>query len=491
MTVLHPVKRGVPTALIAALLGLVSSSAWGHSFGQTYTLPVPIWLYLFGAAAALIVSFLMVGYFVGVDSFDLDERESRVWSVSPWLTCVFRYSSVGALALTIVAGFWGTDNAYRNINMTLFWVIFYLGFTYCTALAGNWFSVMNPFRVVAEIVERLRPGMFRGHWGYPNFLDHWPALFLYIAFVWIELLQHTTPFSLAAILVTYIALNLFGCWAVSKAIWFERCEFFGVFLGLIARIAPVRVEAQDKNATVAFRRPFGGLLQKGTSGLSLLLFILFMLSSTAFDGLKETAVWVAAFWKNLYQLVLIPLYGNAAPVDYQTVKKLFRVYQSAALLLSPIVYFLVYALFLWLAKIIAQSRMPLRPMLLAFGYSLIPIAFVYHVSHYYTLLQVQGAQMVRLVSDPLGYGWNLFGTGRLAVNVVPDLAFVWHAQVFMIVAGHVVSVYLAHVQALKIFPDRRNAILSQIPVLALMVAFTALGLWILSLPLSFGPVRLD
>ena len=65
---------------------------------------------------------------------------------------------------------------------------------------------------------------------------------------------------------------------------------------------------------------------------------------------------------------------------------------------------------------------------------------------------------------------------------------VWHTQVAAIVVGHIVSVYIAHLQALALFPDRRTAVISQLPVLLLMVLFTAVGLWILSLPLNSGEI---
>jgi hypothetical protein len=63
---------------------------------------------------------------------------------------------------------------------------------------------------------------------------------------------------------------------------------------------------------------------------------------------------------------------------------------------------------------------------------------------------------------------------------------VWHTQVALILAGHIVSVYLAHVEALKVFPNPRHAVLSQLPMLVLMVLLTTVGLWILSLPIDAG-----
>ena len=59
--------------------------------------------------------------------------------------------------------------------------------------------------------------------------------------------------------------------------------------------------------------------------------------------------------------------------------------------------------------------------------------------------------------------------------------------VVAIVIGHVVSVTLAHIEALRLFPTRRAALLSQLPMLVLMVAFTSTSLWILSQPIVQEP----
>lgn len=481
----------------AFLLLLISDGASAHSFGQQYTLPVPVWMYLYGAAAALVVSFAVVGYFVNAGSIETNRREydlSRIWApgrrTSRCLIGLLRCLSVGALLLAVFAGLLGTENPYRNINMTLFWVIFGLGFTYLTALVGDWFAVLNPFRVLAEWIERVLPVTFQGRYRYPDALDYWPAIILYIAFIWIELFGRTTPFSLSVSLLAYVLVNLSGCWLVGSHVWFERCEFLGVFLRLVAKMAPIKVVTEHPGRIIGLylRQPFVGLFQERTIPVSLLVFVLFMLSSTAFDGLKETALWVGSFWKNIYQWVLIPVYGSAPNVTFPTIKKLFLVYQSVALVLSPFIYLAVYALSIYFTKAVTRHIVPFSQLLLSFGFSLVPIAFAYHLTHYYTLLQIQGAQIVRLISDPFGVGWDLFGTAHIAINIVPDLGVVWHTQVFVIILGHVVSVYMAHMQALKLFRDRRTAVLSQLPILMLMVGFTTLGLWILSLPLDASMV---
>ena len=64
-----------------------------------------------------------------------------------------------------------------------------------------------------------------------------------------------------------------------------------------------------------------------------------------------------------------------------------------------------------------------------------------------------------------------------------DTRFVWITSVVAIVAGHIVAVYLAHAMALRSFHDNRATLLSQIPMLILMVGYTMISLWILAQPI--------
>ena len=155
--------------------------------------------------------------------------------------------------------------------------------------------------------------------------------------------------------------------------------------------------------------------------------------------------------------------------------------------MSPFVYLALYLALLRLAKLVTRSELTLGTLALRFAFTLIPIALVYNVAHYFGELISQGLLIVRMVSDPFNMGWNLFGTARwLADPVVLDAGIVWHMQVAVILVGHIASVYLAHVEALKVFSTRGRAIFSQLPMLALMVVLTTVGLWILSLPIDAG-----
>ena len=472
---------------------LVPGAACAHSFAPPYTLPVPFSLYAGGAAAALVLSFVVVGVFVGVPSLGAASAASAVVAGAVpragRLLRAARVLSLMLLALCIACGLLGSANPYANFNMTFFWIVFVLGVPYLVAIVGDFYAAVNPWRVLIGAIESLRQNAFAGRVSYSVRLGYWPALLLYMAFIWLELFARMQPRGLAFALLAYTAINLIGAWLIGTRDWFRYGEFFAVFLRLIGRMSIWARPWGPEQAAHAgrgprFRAPFVGLLEQRADHLSLVLFVLFMLSSTAFDGLHATLPWVSVFWKGIYPSIA-PLFSPAPGQQYALSTQLYYVWQWLSMLASPLIYLLVFVAFVAVARWAARSALTLHGLVLRFGLLLVPIAFVYHVTHYYTLLLAQGGQIVRLASDPMGLGWNLFGTSTWVIEpLMIDVEAIWHTQIALILLGHIVSVYLAHIEALQTFATPRRAAASQLPMLVLMVMFTTLGLWILSLPLS-------
>jgi hypothetical protein len=481
---------GMTRIRFLALLGAAAlpGPAHAHGFGRLYNLPVPFWLYAWGAAAVLLVSFAIVGYFVATPAAGAPGA-SRDLSRARWVQALRRARAlpllkglgVFTLLLCIATGFFGSRDPYRNFNMTCFWVVFVLAFTYLTAVMGDLYAAINPWRVLCGGLERAFRGFARGRVVWPPALGAWPALGFYMVFVWYELFGHSRPFSLASMLLGYTAVNFAGVWLVGAAAWFRHCEFFAVFLRLVALMAPLEYRPGQ---SLRWRMPFAGILHERPERLSLVVFALFMLSSTAFDGLQATQWWVGLFWNDptgwLTQWV-----GDRPIRAYVALRPWYLAWETAWLVASPFIYFGVYLTFIAMAKAVSRSPRPLRELALDFGYTLLPIALVYNVTHYFTLILSQGVKIASLLSDPFGWGWNLFGTAFLfRAPILPELGVVWHTQVALILLGHIVSVWLAHLVALRVFATRGEATLSQVPMLGLMVLFTIVGLWILAQPLT-------
>ena len=466
---------------------MLSSQAAAHSFGQVYNLPVPVWMYLYGAVAALGLSFLVSALFLGGGkSAEKSDSHSFVIKLPSGLTkplaAVGRLLALLVLLSCVLTGWYGTHDPYGNLNMTLFWIVFVLAFAWFCALFGDIYSVVNPWRTLTDCLTAALPQRYRKPLlSYPPSLQYWPALLLYMGFIWLELFHYNNPQSLAHMLLAYTALCIAGSVVFGRENWFRYCEFFAVFFHLFGKMAILDVR---RRGAPVLRMPFSGCSENNRGGFSLLLFLLFMLSSTAFDGIHETTIWLRWFWIDSY-----PLFegwaGETPLAAYAEMRAALPWWQSFWLVASPFVYAGCYVVALLISKLWLRNELSLMTLADRFAFSLLPIALVYHFTHYYTLLQTQGIKLLPMLSDPLGRGDNWFGTAEwFRGSWLPVPETVWHTQVLLIVLGHVISVIIAHAVALRLFSSRREAAVSQIPMLTLMMAFTASGLWILSQPIK-------
>jgi hypothetical protein len=479
-----------------AVLAVLVAPAAAHIAQVPYNLPVPFSMYAYGATGALVASFVVVGYFArtapaGRGEVGRNVTEHPVVRVvaSGGGRLVLRILAVAALALSIASGFGGTSQASLAFNITFFWIICLLGYTYLTALIGDWYPLINPWQALAEWCF----GAARAPAGkrpYPGWLGYYPALFWYLLLIWLELSGKSTPRALSWALVVYSVATLAGAWYFGVGVWMRYGEVFGVFFRMVAKMAPVDVDAQPATIAVRLRAPFSGCVQERPDHFSLVLFVLFMLSSTAFDGVHETLAWVSLFWRDIYP-ILAAVIATHSKRQYLVLVNFFYYWQWLMLFVSPLFYLAIYWGFIAATRRVTRSDRSVRELALAFTFSLIPIAFVYNVSHYFTEFVGQAPAILSALSDPFARGWNLFGTRDLDwANYMFDAGTVWHTQVWLILAGHIVSVYLAHLEALRIFRSRREATISQLPMLLLMMALTTIGLWILSLPIAAGQVML-
>lgn len=487
---------GVVT-LIASLA--LPETAAAHSFGRIYTLPIPLEYYGWAASIVLVVSFVIAALFARSSERQTSFRQLEINASGPaWAVFFLTLQGLclALLVLAVLSGFVGHPNSNVNVNMTLFWIVFVLGFAYFSALIGGLFERINPLENVTEglarclawVIPKFRNGVFQ----YPaTLLGYWPATLLYLGFIWVELFGRTTPFVLSQWLLGYALFNVVGALVFGSRPWFRYVELFSVFLRLLSMCSPLCLQRQrsvsDSSTSTtkawrwSIRWPFSGLVGKTPEHVSLVAFVLCTLAATAYDGFHETVPWLRFFWSTFIPW-LDPGIGWAAVQKYRS---LLTYWQWGGLLVAAISYFFLYFLAVWLGKLLARSHLGLGYLLRSFSYSLIPIALVYHASHYYSLVETEGPRIFPLLSDPFGKGWDLFGTADwFRYSIIPDMEITWHAQVGLIVIGHIVSVIIAHKAALAVFDDRRSAALSQIPMLFLMIAYTVAGLWILALPLE-------
>ncbi|KYP12737.1 MAG: hypothetical protein A0129_01070 [Limnobacter sp. CACIAM 66H1] len=476
--------------MIAPLLGTVllaaPATALAHAFGEPVQLPMPYGLYIAGSVLALVLSFALLAIGGQPGSKLLSGLNAyRTLPLPAWpARWLDRARAAGSalwlsvLLFCIVTGLVGSNDSHRNFNMTFFWILFVLGGAYASMLIGDWYKHQHPWRF-------LLPRGWIGVRKYPRWLGHWPAFAQLVCLIAIELFFHSTPRKLALLLLAFGIFNLAGMWLWGTRRWLQRGELFAVLFRLFAACTPLRrTRSSDGKYRWRIALPFSDLRRLRLWHPAQCLFVLFLLSSTAYDGLRETAVYFNVFWQDPWG-ILTAAFGDHPLKIYPQVRPWFIAWEMALLIVSPFFYLLLFVLFIALGRMLTGSKQPIALLLCRYLPSLVPIAVVYHLTHYYTLLFSQGLKIRGLVSDPFGWGWNLFGsaiTGRLPW--LPDMANIWTSQVLLILVGHVAAVWLAHQQALQLERSNRRATLSQLPMLVLMVVFTSVGLWILAQPLQ-------
>jgi hypothetical protein len=303
---------------------------------------------------------------------------------------------------------------------------------------------------------------------YPERLGRWPAAVGVLVFAWFELAYQggDSPRVVALAAFGYSAVTFIGMAMYGVEPWIRRAETFSVYFNLFARLSPWERRERD----IGLRPPLAGLAKlEALPGTTTLLAV--MIGTVTFDGASEGPVWQAVgppLQRMLAGVVLPPVVAG-------------EVATTVGLLVAVGLILGLYRLGVAGARSVGGAHSADR-LARAFAHSLVPIALVYAAAHYMTLLIFQGQALGYLASDPLGVGWNLFGTAELAIDyTVIGAAAVWYLQVGIVVAGHVAALVLAHDRALVLYDGQgRLAVRSQYWMLTVMVGFTCLALLLLS-----------
>jgi len=454
-----------------------------HAFGPRYDLPISLALYLYAAAGVVVVSFVMVALFAGDRTGDRAVHYPRF--SAPFLLAIGRSpvlrgitGTIGVLALLaiVVCGLFGVQNALQNPASYLTWIYFWAGLVILSGLVGNLWTLLNPWSAIYDAVTRGGRPAPRLH--LPDSVGVWPAAVIYLLFVLFELASGVAsqPALVAVLALIYTAGTLAGMFLFGRDEWLQRCEAFTVLFSIIGRFGPVETERDDQGRLLGvWLRPWGtGLLQSQRAGWDWVVFVVLMLASLAFDGLLATPAWQSfdSTMLGWFQ----GLGGLAEPVT-----------RTIGMLLLVAAFVLIFTAFVRMMLYLGGRRGGALATVTAFALTLVPIALVYNAAHNYSYVTYNSQALIPLLADPLGKGWHLLPTA----GYVPSLALnaastVWYMQIILIVLGHVIAVYLAHLRAGEQFRTAQKALLSQYPMLILMVLYTMTSLWILAQPTTKG-----
>jgi hypothetical protein len=188
-------------------------------------------------------------------------------------------------------------------------------------------------------------------------------------------------------------------------------------------------------------------------------FILLMIGTVTYDGLRGTT-----FWYNLFG-------SSTLDITFST----FAFFGINIVIIGS------YRFACWFALKVSGEKQDLNNISLLFGHTMLPIAFAYHVTHYLSLLLYESQTILYRLNDPYGMGWNLFGIDEVTINYFLTPVALWGIQVFVTLAGHMLSVVLAHDLAIKLFGHQQSD-KTQYIFLLITVGLTLQALFVLSVP---------
>ncbi len=438
-------------------LATASNVAVGLS-EQSGEVTVPTWLYLAtggGVIGAASLMTMLVTDRRTIDAFHEDAIPLSLSNVTLTRAGSLIAGGLGLLALVaiIIVGVVGPQQT-GNVSLAVL-LIFVGGRAVLTVVAyavGNPWPALNPWRQIAEALPT-------GYYEYPDWLASWPAVGALVALIWLEIVAplSSSPRVLALVVVAYSVFTVAGAVAFTPGIWFERGDPISVWFRLYGAVAPI----QRTDDGLEFRYPGAKLgdadVIRDTSGIA---FILILVWELTFSGLIVTAPGIT---------LIEFLVGVGLP--------------------APLVYLLILVSGLWLcwrvywyaaARTRRRSQTYLSTEYLALRYAppLLAIAAGYHVAHYVGFSISLWPSLLETLVAPLDPPANP------TQYALPS--WFGYVEIAGILIGHILAVWIAHAVSFELFPGKLQAIRSQYPFIIVMIVFTMVSLYLVSLP-AFEP----
>ncbi|RMF11291.1 MAG: hypothetical protein D6763_03485 [Alphaproteobacteria bacterium] len=490
---------------------------------------IPTWMAATGVVLIVLVSHLLVGSRQGVD------RPRAGWRINllsfaglkalvkrPWFPLAAQSISLALFLLVLSAGIFG--NPKGNIAPVLTWTWWWVLLIFFVLGLGEAFCMVCPWEAMSSLITSLSLKSRVKRLGFERPWPKWarnlyPAIALFILLTWFELGHDVTHSPQATALMGLAMVAM----AVLAAIVFEKRSFcrysclVGRITGLYALFSPVEVRSISTEACLkcatkdCYRgndtstgcptglfpgsfnensyctmctecvracphdnmainlRPFASdLLSKTRFRWDEAMLAIVLLALTSFHGLTMTPQWTQ--WN--HRLRVETGFGPEAVFTALMI----------GMLVAPIGLF-------WLAARLARvltrgGDVPVARIFQAFAYALVPVALFYHLAHNCMHFFHESQNLLPLLSDPFGWGWNLFGTAGRTYRPWLTMNTIWYLQIIAIVIGHVYGVLVADRVARRLFPDRRLAVRCLIPLLATMVLYSAFSVWLIAQPME-------
>ena len=490
---------------------------------------IPVSMAILGVSAIVVASHLFVGLRKGAKATGGKTRFNLLslglvkgLVARQWFPLALQTFSLLAFALVIGAGLFG--NQKTNIAPALTWTWWWVLLVFVILGFGKAFCAICPWEAMSSMITSLSIKSRIKQLGFEKPWPKWarnifPAIALFVLLTWFELGHDVTH---SPSMTASMGLGMAGL-AIFAAMIFERRGFcrhaclVGRISGLYALFSPVEVRASSTevcrdcrtkdcyrgndlstgcptslfpgalkentyctmctecvracphdNMAINVRPPAADLFSKSGSRWDESLLAVVLLALTSFHGVTMTPMWT--------QL------NNTLRVESGFSATAVFTVLMAFMVVAPI------ALFWGGAKVATWltpgAGISTGRIFKAFAYSLIPVALFYHLAHNCMHFFLEGQNLLPLLSDPFGWGWNLFGTAGKVYGPILSLRSIWWLQIICIVVGHVYGVLVADRSARLLFARPGHANRALVPLLATMVFYSSFSVWLIAQPME-------
>jgi len=447
------------------------------------------------------------------------------------LQFTFMFALLAGFGVIAYAGLFGTPVGGDNIGSTVTWLIWWTLIPVTMLVAARVWCFMCPWIAPGEWLQRL------AFWNKgkrsltlnkkaPKFMrNFWLITLLFVILTWMDFTYELAnqPETTVYIAVAFVLL------AVMVSLIFEKrtfCRSFCPVGGVISAYslaAPIELRNKDAevcrhcktrdcikgnekgyacpmmiypyaidrnthcvlctecaktcpndNISINIRRPFLDIFKEGLGflrtrdvSLSLSVISVVLLGAIPFHNLEMTSV---------YGSLSASLTGGLGVNE--------TVLQTVLFLMTGVIAVFIFLGCSWLARRGGgDSQYGTKRIFIWFALAFIPLAISSHVAHNYFHLLEEGAIIIPNLSDPFGFGWNLFGTAGASVTLLSP-TIINNLQFLTIGFGFLASGYAMYRLSLNMFSRQGQAFRIMSPMLILLTGIASFYIWVLSIPMN-------
>jgi len=460
---------------------------------------------------------------------------------SRWYQPLIQLPVVIAFLAVIVIGLVGSQEPGRNLAPVLTWNIWWIGLIFMVLLFGNLWCQMCPWTAIPDWFMRrgLTPVRKIASFNkkYPRFkLWMWPAIVLFGLATWLEIIFDAAnrPWLTSVLGIFMVVLSWLLLVVYERKVMCRYVCFVGRVSGQYAMMGMLELRRRDPEVCRACKTKdcyhgnergypcptweFMGAMNENeyctlctecvkscphdNIGLNLrstgadvlgrhrsradeayMALLIFIVS--AFHGAAMIPLWMeletalrGAIVDGQLAMVGRDILGFAGSHGGTFT---FSLMMLACIVVPGLLYWLLCA-----AMRLASGRPDIstRKLFIKFSYTLLPIALFYHLAHNAVHVFWEWSKVRRLISDPLGWGHDLFGTARAPLTALWSPESIWYLQVALVIIGHIYGIYVAQREAMRVYDDDRKAALRvHLVMMVGMIGMSLLSLWLLAQPM--------